>query len=191
MGKTDMITKQLVSKKEIFADLFNTFVFHGEQVVQPEALIEQDSNGIYVDEDNDIYMQGMRDSLKLLKVMSDGKQRFMLLGIENQTAIHYAMPIRIMGYDFTAYQNQIKNTWKTKRPKKLTGEEYLSRFPKGETIYPVVTLVIYWGSDPWRGPRSLYDMFDEEILQRFGNIISDYKINILCPAELQKHNLIY
>ena len=34
---------------------------------------------------------------------------FVMLGMESQEHIHYAMPMRIMGYDYGAYKKQYDN----------------------------------------------------------------------------------
>ena len=46
---------------------------------------------------------------------------------------------------------------------------------KGE-LYPVVTLVLYFGESPWREPRSLYERVSvPEALRPF---VNDYRINV-------------
>jgi len=59
-------------------------------------------------------------------------------------------------------------------------KEYLSGFAKGETLPSVITIVVYWGQEPWDGPRRLKDMINVDDypleLQQF---IVDYPIHIL------------
>ena len=43
MGKSNIAIKQFFRDKERFADLFNGYVFQGEQIVKPEDLEEKDS----------------------------------------------------------------------------------------------------------------------------------------------------
>ena len=45
MGKPDTVTKDYMSRPDIFADVFNQFLYHGEQVIQPERLTELDKIG--------------------------------------------------------------------------------------------------------------------------------------------------
>lgn len=40
MGKKDTVTKEYISRSPIFADVFNQFIYHGEQIIQPEQLRE-------------------------------------------------------------------------------------------------------------------------------------------------------
>ncbi len=43
MGKRDTITKNYMSRPEIFADVFNQFLYHGRQKILPDRLIELDT----------------------------------------------------------------------------------------------------------------------------------------------------
>ena len=46
---------------------------------------------------------------------------FVILGIEGQERIHYAMPMRVMGYDYGTYKKQYEaNAAKYKDKKDLT-----------------------------------------------------------------------
>lgn len=96
-----------------------------------------------------------------------------MLGIENQTKSDKTMVVRNMVYDAMQYLSQIKS-----------GEKYLK---------PVITSVIYYDSNKWTGPRSLYDMmypgFKENIDKRFLNYIYDYKLNIIEPCAVSRKNL--
>jgi len=40
-----------------------------------------------------------------------------------------------------------------------SGGEYLDHFYENDRLMPCITLVVYWGEEPWRGPRRLSDMF--------------------------------
>lgn len=42
MGKKDTITKEYLSRPDIFADAFNYFLFGGKKVIKPTDLQEQD-----------------------------------------------------------------------------------------------------------------------------------------------------
>lgn len=87
---------------------------------------------------------------------------FILLGIENQSLIHYAMPLRSMGYDFLNYTkeyNEIKRRHKRENHMKhMSPDEFLSGIFKTDRLHPVFTLVVYYGEKPWDGPLSLKGM---------------------------------
>ena len=48
MGKLDALAKEYMRRPTIFADVFNQFLYHGEQVIAPEKLVELDTTEIAV-----------------------------------------------------------------------------------------------------------------------------------------------
>ncbi len=85
------------------------------------------------------------------------------IGFENQTASDPNMPLRVMGYDGAEYRAQLLND--------------------SENLYPVVTLVLYFGHDkPWNGPLSLKARLN--IPKEFEPYVNDYKINLFQIAYL-------
>ena len=52
-------------------------------------------------------VQKYLDPLKTATIMEDGEATYKLLGIENQTEVHYAMPVRNMLYDAMQYNQQV------------------------------------------------------------------------------------
>ena len=64
-----------------------------------------------------------------------------------------------------------------------TDGEFLSGFWKTDRLIPVVTLVIYFGSDSWDAPLSLREMYsgtDNVILAH----APDYHVNLIAPREM-------
>ena len=187
MGKKDTITKMYMSKPEYFADAFNYYLFDGNQTIQASDLCPVDPTelGIVFDDENKEIIQKVRDVLKQCIIMQDGRISYLLLGIENQSNIHYAMPVKNMIYDALNYGQQVSEITKLHREKKdVLGDEFLSGFSKADILKPVITLVIYFGVDTWDAPRSLKEMFGEvgeDILQ----FICDYKVNLLIPKEIK------
>ena len=130
-------------------------------------------------------MQKLRDIFKNASIKYTGKSYVVLIGVENQSDIHYAIPIKNMFYDVMAYGNQVKETAKKHRREKdtATSDEFLSGFTKEDKLIPVITITVYLGTKEWDGPRRLSDMFgdvDEELLP----FIPDYRINLLAPREI-------
>lgn len=192
MGKLDILTKEYISDKDRFAELFNHFVFNGDKVVNPNHLIDEDTTEIETDVEKSILLQKYRDNIKLLKSMTDGKMKMLLLGVENQTHINYAMPVRVMEYDAIAYNKQVKQLSDLAKKDKVTFPEfkYVSGIPKDSKLIPVITLVVYWKADPWDGPRTLFEMFDKDAVDLYGKYIEDYKMNLICPNEMTETELL-
>lgn len=63
--------------------------------------------------------------------------------------------------------------------------EFLSGFSKTDKIIPVISLVVYFGSDKWDGPRSLKEMFPEDIAQEILDEVEDYRLHLIIPSEIE------
>lgn len=169
------------------ADVFNKFLYHGKQVIRPESLIEMDSAEVvvpYGEGKAGVPEQKYRDALKLM--MTDGNIAYCILGCEDQSRVHYAMPVKNMLYDSMQYARQVTKAAKSHRQEKEhkpSSGEFLGGFHKTDRLIPVVTLVIYWGPDRWDGPLSLKEMYaaaDDAIMQ----YVPDYKINLIAPEQM-------
>ena len=69
-----------------------------------------------------------RDSVKVCKKSLTHGVEFVMLGIESQEHIHYAMPMRVMGYNYGTYKMQYdSNAKKYQKKNGMTEDEYLSR----------------------------------------------------------------
>lgn len=190
MGKKDIIAKEYMSKPLYFADAFNASIFKGKQVVKAEQLFLQEMDtaelGILLDDKAQETVQKYRDILKKSILMHDNTTVFLLLGIENQMDIHYAMPVKNMIYDALNYGQQVRKTSELhKKEKKLKGAEFLSGFAKTDKIMPVVTLTVYFGNEHWDGPKCLTDMFPENISSDILEVVNNYKLHIIVPKEIQ------
>ena len=185
MGKKDTITKDYMSDNATFADAFNFLIYGGRQVIKPEQLKELDTTAIalpYGEGERPVPIQKYRD---LLKAMTDGNIAYVLLGIENQSEIHYAMPPKNMLYDAAEYVAQVEDTAKSHKggKKSETGAEYLSGFYRTDKLLPVITLTVYFGAEKWNAPKSLYEMFgniEPEILK----FVDNYHIHLISPADI-------
>ena len=110
--------------------------------------------------------------------MANGVE-FVILGLENQDKIHYAMPLRIMQGDVMLYMKEFEEIKKENREQKIysSKDEFLSGFNVDDRLHPVITLCVYYGEDEWDGPRCLMDMLN--IPKKMKNMVSDYKMNLL------------
>ncbi len=189
MGRIDAKTKEYVRRPEVFADLFNHLMYDGKQIVKPERLVELDPTNLAVLKDSDgkeYTIQKYRDVLKKAVVMEDEVASYLLImGVENQLHIHYAMPVRNMLYDALNYSSQVTDIAKKHRnsKEKETSEEFLSGFHKEDHLIPVVTLVVYFGQHPWDGVMNLHSMFQEES-RGIIKYVPDYWVNLIAPVSM-------
>jgi hypothetical protein len=189
MGKIDQLTNEYMSDKARFADVFNYFVYDGRQVLVPEYLHELSTVEQvfpYGKDGKTHEVQRFRDVLKNVCVMTDEQDRtYVLLGIENQSYIHYAAPVKDMLYDAMNYVRQAERIASAHRKRKdsTTSSEFLSGFNKDDRLRPVITLMIYWSDKEWDGKLSLHEIIDfpDEKLKSF---IPDYRVNLLSPSRI-------
>ena len=91
----------MMRKNEFFADAVNLAVFGGRPVVHPEDLRELDTAEIAIPagtakyNDKKDFLQKFRDVLKEAVIKTDDRVTYVLIGVENQKSIHYAMPVKI------------------------------------------------------------------------------------------------
>lgn len=187
MGEKNMQTKGYVSQNDRFADLCNYLLFEGKNVVRASELKEKDVSelALIYGENDSVAIEKIRDVIKNCVVKSAEGVTYLIVGVENQSDIHYAMVVRNMLYDALNYAAQVSTVAKRHREKRdLRGDEFLSGFSKNDKVIPVVTITVYWSANVWDGPRSLYEMMDvkhPEIL----DYVSDYKLNLIVPREIE------
>lgn len=185
--KPDVILGNYWRDNARFADFFNAVIYDGKQVIHPDELEDLDSEESNVVEHRDYAesLKASRDNVKVRKQSSARGVEFVLLGLEHQEHIHYAMPMRIMGYDYGAYKKQYdSNARKYKQEKSLEKDEYLSRMRKTDKFMPVITVVIYYGEKPWDGAKTLYEMLN--LPKDIEPYVNDYKMILI---EAGNHNL--
>lgn len=176
------ITKLYWDDPEEFADIFNAVYFHGEEVLRADELAEQDSNLPLLEMKEADYgtTEQSRDLLKLANHVWSRGACLLLVGFENQTEIHYAMPLRIMGYEYRNYRRQYENQarrYKENGYTDMTGAEMLSGIRKTDRLLPVVTVVLYYGIKPWDGAKSLHEML--EIPEEMRAHVADYPMHLI------------
>ena len=205
MGVIDTEGKQYFSNNLFFADMFNFLLYDGKSVIQPDKLKQLDTTEIAIPYGNGarIPIQKYRDLLKLWSAMMDDTAVYVMLGAELQSKIHYAMPIKKGLYDMLGYARQVeeaRNSYKKKdNPQgdlyvdgetlkiKLTSEEFLSGFRKGDRLIPIITATVFLSADEWDGPLDLHDMLDvqNKDLLKF---VPNYPINLIAPAYIKDND---
>jgi hypothetical protein len=162
MGQKDISEKILMDYNDVFADIINGLVFGGRERMLPEALENVSVHSQYKDDDGVLHEEE-RDSAKHWKA---GKTTIAICGVENQSGADKRMPVRVIGYDGAEYRKQLDN----------------------ETVAPVVTIVLYFGTDKrWTKPRRLKELL--EIPEGLEDYVNDYKINVFEIAWLSEEEV--
>ena len=189
MAEKDFTQKSLETYNDVFADIVNVLLFQGKYIVDEKKLKTETSRSVY--KFNQELHEEERDVCKFWK---NSHFRIALFGFENQTTKDNNMPLRIMGYDGAAYKGQvlmadsIRNRKNRKDTNDRTDEKDRtggtdgkcgtedSRAFKEPRLYPVISLVLYFGTKRWRRPLSLKDRI--EVPDHLAPYFNDYRINL-------------
>lgn len=174
MGKNDVALSSYFSDPQIFADLFNAWMYGGEQVIDPESLMTEDSV-----QSRPEYVRPYKHVRDVVKMYQRDGVQLVLLGIENQEKVDYSAPVRIMQFDGADYQNQVRRTEEENR-KRLGLKTGLPAFFREDRIVPVITLILYFGEEEWDRPVRLHDMLAfPEGDTRIKTLVPDYPIHVI------------
>jgi hypothetical protein len=185
--RPDTVLKCYWRQKNEFADFFNAYLFSGEEIIKAVDLVEMDTDtsSVLTIDDTDISVQGARDNMEM--AMSYDGVEYALLGVEDQEHIHYALPFKIEGYDVTTYDRQYKQLKRHYADTEhLKGNELMSGIKKNDKFTPVITVVVYFGSEPWDGPTCLYDMLN--LPDKLKPFVNNFKVNLV---EVRDNNLVF
>lgn len=164
MGQKDITEKMLADYNDVFADIVNTLLFDGRQVIHEDDLVNVKDKSQYK-AGAEIHEQE-RDVTKLFQ---KNRIQIAMIGMEDQTEVDPDEVFRVLGYDGASYRRQL-----------LSGQK---------ERYPVVTLVLYFGTTRWNKATSLHEALN--IGEEWKPFVSDYKINLfevafLEPEQVQK-----
>lgn len=177
MGKMDEYQFDYLEDNYRFADQVNGALFQGRQIVKPDELEPAEAQSVYLGKE-----AGARENFKAIvdKTRMWKGRLLHILAVENQAYVDYHMILRNMLSESISYQKQ----WKQKKAAherahdlKAGTDEFLSGMVKDEKFIPVITLVVYYGTEhPWNGARCLHDLLElEEGMKKF---VTNYRLNL-------------
>ena len=164
MGQKDITEKVLEDYNDDFADIINGLLFGGEQEIKPEDLENTTVHAQYKAEDDKVH-ELERDIAKYWK---EEKVELAICGIENQSTVEKNMPFRIIGYDGSAYRNQLQQ--------------------ERRRMLPVVTIVLYFGTDRhWNSRKKIKELM--EVPQCLDSYVNDYQMHVFEVAWLTEEQI--
>ena len=111
------------------------------------------------------YMSWKRDVAKYWK---EKEVELAICGIENQSVVEKNMPFRVIGYDGTAYRSQL--------------------LEERKKILPVVTIVLYFGTDRhWSSRKKIKELM--EIPRCLDTYVNDYQMHVFEVAWLTEEQI--
>lgn len=178
----DICEKILEDYVDVFADIINVIVYNGRKVVKEENLRDSSTESRYKAAEGN-WGEKRRD---ICKTYEENGVTLALYGLENQSKISNVMPVRCLGYDYSAYDANIKKIKEQSKNVKPKVDVTAEIWPE-QKLYPAVTLVLYFGTTPWTGPRSLHDML--ELPEELKSYIPNYHINLVEVAFLPEETI--
>jgi len=176
----DVKEKRLEEWNDVFADIFNNLVFGGREVLKEEDLVPLPTESFSRNHDGTV-RQGNRDVRKADR--RNGCYR-LICASENQESIDNTMPQRIMGYEYASYEEQIRELMHENVQKGKPA--YTKRIHDDQKLAPVVTVVLYWGTEEWKTPQALHDMltYPEGFEDTIKPYVADYPMNLIQLSKL-------
>ena len=161
MGEKDLAQKNLEFFPDVFADCVNALLYKGEQVLQEEKLLPAPTETAYPDEENVLHNQFQDIS----KYEVEGSTIQVQYTLENQTDVDRKMVLREFGYKGAIYRRQYQ----------------------GKELYPVLSILLYWGKPQWQSPRSLRELMEG----RHSDLLSDRKLKGMDKVQIRVYEMAH
>ena len=191
MGKKEDIVMEYLSDSNVFAALFNGYVFDGEPVIHAEDLREVDGRNrlqIRSREEKSTY-EVLKKERDLVREVTIGENtlRLAILGIEHQSEIDYSMVLRTLAYDTLEYLKQAKAIeQKHKKNKDVRGKDFLSKFTVEDRLTPTITLIFYTGREKWDAARDLTGLFpDSEDTKKMLPFLGNWTLHVISVYDVE------
>lgn len=185
-----------VSGEELFLEEETDIDLFVESVVSADSMDRQVGNGRNTRKNvkrhrqkDYVVQQRYRDVSKQITIRQGQDAVYMLISLENQSEVHYAMPVRNMLNDSMRYMRQVNQIRSCRKERQSSDSgDFLSGIDSRDKLLPVITIVILFQNRPWDGPRSIHEMLDikDPAVLKY---VQDYKIHVIAPAELSAEEL--
>ena len=205
MGSTDSVTKLYLRNKAVQRDVIRLVApdlavskleeLHAEEILVPYELESGKPKGRR-GKRHLLDLVRHRDLLSMADVvnLTDGTTDYVIVGFESQTAVDLSMPVRVLLENVLNYAAQIEALRaKHMQEAKARGgpaypRDFLSGLEPEDRLKPVITIVVYWGSEPWSGPKRLHDLLAiPPSLDK--NLVDNNRLILLQPATLTDEQL--
>ena len=107
------------------------FFFEGDPMIRAENVQDMSSEVTVIRKGADevLTSSGLRD---ILRKVACGMQ-FIVMGVEEQSEVHYAMPVRVMEYDTAEYGRQIREKKNCTESRKICADQNFYLVFRGRT----------------------------------------------------------
>lgn len=173
--KKDLTTKVLMEYPDVFADIGNVCLFGGRKYIRPEDLELCPQEIFYKETDGQLHEH--RGDVRM-RLKEKGVE-VAILHVENQSEASNVMPLRDLGYIYSGYQAQLRDL---KAENRKEGIYYAAKeVGDDQKFRPVISLILYYGTEEWAGPTHLKDMLDipDDEKELWEGMVEDHKIHLV------------
>lgn len=151
-----------LSSNDRFADVINGTCFYGVQIIKAENLADKDTEYQLVKVNEEVRKGPgcvwQNETCRDVVQKRANGINYVIIGTDSQEKRDYVIALQI----------------------------YLRGFLMTCSLYPVLTVILYSGAEPWNGPRSFHDMLDlMRLPEKMKNLVPDYRINVIELARLK------
>lgn len=161
MGQKDLTGKNFLLYQDVYADTLNALAFDGREVVRAEDLLPAPTESFYF-KAHDRLADQFNDAS--MYEMRNGNIQVQYI-LENEVLAKHRTVLRKAGYEGALYRRQLES----------------------KELYPIVSLLLYWGMSPWKQPVSIKELFRQsELDEGIWKYITNEKLHIYLMANLTR-----
>lgn len=161
MGQKDLTGKNFLLYQDVYADTLNALAFDGREVVCAEDLLPAPTESFYLKGRD--RLAGQFNDASMYEMRNGSIQVQYIL--ENEVQAKQRIVLRKAGYEGALYRRQLES----------------------RELYPIVSLLLYWGVPPWKQPVSIKELFRQaELDGGIWKYITDDKLHIYLMANLPR-----
>ena len=188
MPKVDVLLKMLFESDDAVADVFNAVFGGGRRLITPSMVRPATGHEIALREQDDGEWKAKEricDVVRCIQWDATRPDGFFLFGIENQLRPHLLMPWRVMETHDLSYGRQEREAHRLFDGRKARDRvEFLSAVPRDFRFRQMVTVVIYWGEEPWDVPRQFTELLAPTPFPELLPFVSRQEYPLLIPSEI-------
>lgn len=161
MGQKDLTGKNFMLYPDVYADILNALAYAGREVVYAGDLLPASTESLYPAGHGKLADQFSDAAMYQMK---DGSIQVQYI-LENEVRAKAKTILRKAGYEGALYRRQLGT----------------------DETYPIVSLLLYWGTTPWNQPVSIKEYFRKiDIDESTWKYITNEKLHVYAMARLPK-----
>ena len=190
----DLMLKVLFERDQAVADVFNFVFGKGSRLVEPSMLRPASERELALMRDANGKWEGRErtcDVARRIQWDDSDPGKSLLLFIENQLHPHLLMPWRVMELQDMSYERQVRAAKELlhQDDRRMDGVEFLRGVAREFRFARVVTIVIYWGAEPWDVPLQFADMLEPVPFPELQRFEPRLEYPLLIPSEISREIL--